>query len=226
MFCAPWSTTEQRSSCDVKNRFTDARKVCAPTKSLAIEESHFLRSPERTEAKGGIVYETVLGESWVQTHGEWSSGPWAVPRVCWPSRVISPPETTWLWGWASFCRMENGLASFVSCLKGARLLEHAGAFSLSSRMGTGQDNQSSAALVRGPPALYIGSWLSLDLALAFFLCWQAILSLSSSFMRFHSHTWQWMITQASFSVAYGGSLEIHPQSFQLRISLWHRRRRN
>ncbi len=98
----------------------------------------------------------------------------AFPRVCWPSRAIGPPETTWLWGWASFCRMESGLASFMSRIKGARLLEHAGAASLSSRMGTGQDNQSSAVLVLGPPSLYIVSWLSLGLALAFFLWWQAI----------------------------------------------------
>ena len=167
MFCAPWSTTEQRSSCDAKNMFPDARKVCVPTKSLAIEESCLLRSPERTEAERNIVYEAVLVESWVHTHAECSSGPWAIPRVCWPSRA---------------CR--RGLTP-QRC------------------------NQSSAALVLGPPALCIDSRLSLGLALASFLWWQAVLSLSSSFARSLSHTWQWMITQVSFSVACGGSLEIH-----------------
>ncbi len=79
MFCAPRSTTEQRSSCDAKNRFPDAKKVYVPTKSLAIEESRVLQSPEGTDAKRGIVYKTVLGESWVHTHGEGSSGPWGDP---------------------------------------------------------------------------------------------------------------------------------------------------
>ena len=110
-----------------------------------------------------------------------------VSRVCWPSREIFPPETTWLWGWAPFCRMESGLASLASRIKGAHL-EHAGAVSLSSRAGTGQYNQSSVALILGP--MYIGSWLSLDLSLASWLWWQAILYLSSSFARSLSHTWQ------------------------------------
>ena len=51
--------------------------------------------------------------------------------------------------------------TFVSELyKGTHLLEHAGVVSLSSHAGTGRYNQSSAALVPGPPALGIGSWLS------------------------------------------------------------------
>ena len=37
--------------------------------------------------------------------------------------------------------------------------------------------------------------------------------------RILGHIWQWMITQVSLAVAYGGSLEIHPRSFQLMISL-------
>ena len=63
--------------------------------------------------------------------------------------------------------MESGLASFVRCLQGARLLEHSGAVSLSSRVGTGHDNQRGAASVPGPPAWYIGSWLSLGSRIGF-----------------------------------------------------------
>ena len=59
--------------------------------------------------------------------------------------------------------------------------------SLSSRANTGQYNQSSAALVPASPALGLGSWLSLGLALASFLWWQVGLSLPSSFMHFQSH---------------------------------------
>ena len=59
----------------MKNRSPDARKVYVPTKSWAGEESRVLRSPEDIDAKRGIVHRTVLGESWVHTCGEGSSGP-------------------------------------------------------------------------------------------------------------------------------------------------------
>ena len=64
----------------MKNRFPDAKKVYVPTKSWAIKESCVLRSPEGMDARRGIVYETVLGESWVHPflpqHSlvSWSSG--------------------------------------------------------------------------------------------------------------------------------------------------------
>ncbi len=79
-------------------------------------------------------------------------------------------------------------AGFVSepC-KGACLLAHAGVVSLPSRAGTGRYNQSSMALVPGPPALCVGSWLSFGLALASSLLWQAIFFLPSSFARSQSH---------------------------------------
>ncbi len=54
----------------------------------------------------------------------------------------------------------------------------------------------------------------------FSFCWGRLHGSCRYLSRFLSHTWQWMITQVSLAVAYGGSLEIHPWSFQLVISLY------
>ncbi len=85
-------------------------------------------------------------------------------------------------------------------------------------------DQRSAVLFPGPPALCIDFWLSLGPSLASFRG-------SRPFCHCLRHARIISITQMAmddnsgftFSFAYGGSLEIHPHSFQLIISLWHRR---
>ncbi len=91
----------------------------------------------------------------------------AIHRVCWPSRALGSPGTTWLWDWASFCRTESGLASFLSRVRGACLPEHAGVVSRASHAGTRRYNQSSAALVLGSLALDIGSLAVLESRIGF-----------------------------------------------------------
>ncbi len=72
----------------------------------------------------------------------------------------------------------------------------------------------------GPLAWQAGSWLSCSLAVASFFSYCRLRSSCCCLSCFFSHTWQWMITQVSLDVAYGGSLEIHPQSFKLVISIY------
>ena len=85
---------------------------CGVLNALKRSEVQFMRqsllSPGSIRAENGPL---VLG---------------AVSWVCWPSRAIGLPETAWLWGWTSSCRVESGLASFVSRLRGVRLRQRGG----------------------------------------------------------------------------------------------------
>ena len=163
--------------------------------------------------KRGIVFETVLGESWVHTRGEGSSGLWGGSLGLLNQQNACPPETARL---ASFCRVESGLASSLSRIKG-----HASSQARShspSRAGTGFGVSPARScflvLRRGKKAHgcpSVSHWLLFCCGRLYCSC----LHLS----RILSHTWQWMITEVSLAVANGGSLEIYPQSFHLMISL-------
>ncbi len=119
---------------------------------------------------------------------------------------------------APFHRMERGMASFSSCIEGhASLVMPPWARRRSLPLPAARTRlfgvlaqhslvSWSSGLLNRLVAVLRSRLGCLPVVTDYFV---SCLDLS----HILGHSWQWMITQVSLAVAYGGSLEIHPQSF-------------